>query len=231
MGAFGGKNTYPGPSALSLLLGGSGGIVSTAAGPHLGLVCLCFLPPKTPGKGLPGGGGWGLARGESRAGAKNKSEAPLQSLTYSSHHPNKDTRLSFFSTRQWVQRGLVTCPRSHRQEMAELGHPRSGQPLAHWLHTTLPLLIGEGMERGARNPDPGIAGRGGLFQGLCICVCGNGFRAPHTRKLKGTHRPSAPVRRETFTGGGVPQLQVFVQELAKAGSAITQFPRHPLSLA
>lgn len=37
----------------------SEGIVSTAAGPHLGLSGFCFFHPKTLGKGLPGGGGGG----------------------------------------------------------------------------------------------------------------------------------------------------------------------------
>ena len=57
MGAFGGKNIYAGTSALSLLLVGSEGTVLTAAGPHLGLGCFCFLHLKAPGKGLSGGGG------------------------------------------------------------------------------------------------------------------------------------------------------------------------------
>lgn len=57
VGAFGGKNIYAGTSALSLLLVGSEGTVLTAAGPHLGLACFCFLHLKTPGKGLSGGGG------------------------------------------------------------------------------------------------------------------------------------------------------------------------------
>lgn len=58
-GAFGGKNIYPGTSALSLLLGGSEEIMSTAAGSHLRLGCLCFLYPQTPGKCLSGCRGTG----------------------------------------------------------------------------------------------------------------------------------------------------------------------------
>lgn len=55
-GAFGGKNIYPGASALSCLLAGSEEIMITAAGPHLGLSCFCFPYLKTPRKGLSGGG-------------------------------------------------------------------------------------------------------------------------------------------------------------------------------
>lgn len=111
-------------------------------------------------------------------------------------------------------------------------HPRSGQPLAHWLRITQPLLIVEGVgrRRGAKNPGHETTSLGGIFQGshICDCVHRNGLPAWHTRKLKGAH--TLREERRLTTREGVPSAPgALVQGLATAGSVITQFPRHLFS--
>ena len=66
----------------------------------------------------------------------------------------------------------------------------SGQPLAHRLHPPQPLLIVEGMGRGARNPDHETTCQGGLFQGSHICVRRNARPSSQLGVLRGLKEPT-----------------------------------------
>lgn len=75
--------------------------------------------------------------------------------------------------------------------------------------------------------------QGGLFQSDTTCVHRNvhGTSQPGTPGGLEQPRPSTlHAERDSTTAKGVPKPQVLVQGLAKAGSAITQFPRNHLSL-